>query len=151
DDRVETPRNVPPVAEPSPQSITKPMTIEREPAPAPRGAAAALANAAPGGMTPAMREEVWTIVRAAVDQALVPVGARYKEMEAKIAALQAAPPTLASPAKAAAATSAAARLASIPVQVGSVPPAPVILKADAAPASTTVPDMRPPMPSQSVR
>lgn len=149
DDRVETPRNLPPV-EASPQSITKVMP---EPvAQAARGAAAAaLANAAPAGMSAAMREEVWTIVRAAVDQAIAPIVTRQKELEAKLAAAQAAPPpTLAS--RAQQPSTATARLASIPVQMGSVPPAPVIVpKAETAPGSSTIPDMRAPAPSQSIR
>jgi hypothetical protein len=169
DEPQETPRAVPPV-EASPQSITKPMQSPIDPVPpappppAPaRGAAAALANAT-AAMSPAAREEVWVIVRAAVDQAVAPVLARQKEIEARLeraaaqvaaaqasaiaqAASQAAPATLASRAG----STATARLASIPVQMGSLSPTPPPARADTAPTSSTVPDMRSPLASQPPR
>jgi hypothetical protein len=69
------------------------------------------AVAAPGpaaaGLGSAMREEVWTIVRAAVEEAMGPIVARQRELEARVeraeravtsgAAARAAAPVLASP------------------------------------------------------
>lgn len=104
----------------APSVVTKPAGTSS-------GAAAAIANVMPSAVpvTAAMREEVWTIVRAAVDQAVAPLGTRIKELESRLeraekSGVAAAKPPPAGPAQASSATS---RLASIPVTgVSSIPP-----------------------------
>jgi hypothetical protein len=101
------------------------------------GARATTAAAAPATLSPAMREEVWTIVRAAVDEAVAPLGARIKELEAKLerAAPAAAKPTTTST------SSASSRLASIPVSMSASAPPP---RMDPIPAAAGVPRSIPP-------
>lgn len=105
----------------APSVVTKPAATSSG------AAAAAIANVMPSAVpvTAAMREEVWTIVRAAVDQAVAPLGTRIKELETRLeraeksgVSVAKAPPVV--PAQASSATS---RLASIPVSgLSSIPP-----------------------------
>jgi hypothetical protein len=73
--------------------------------------------AATAGLGSAMREEVWAIVRAAVEEAVGPIVARQRELEARLERAEREPEAsrarAAQAAPAAAATSAASRLASI--------------------------------------
>ncbi|HSO40124.1 MAG TPA: hypothetical protein VLT33_46675, partial [Labilithrix sp.] len=148
-----------------------PETPARAPAlPAARQAAASAAAA--GGLGSAMREEVWAIVRAAVDEAVSPLLVRNKELEARVeraerfaeaakggprpvgAGIPLAATAVAAPP--AGAASAASRLAalgpslpspSIPVTVGpSVAPV-AFARAEVSPGSETVPDLKPASPA----
>ncbi|MDB4945653.1 MAG: Translation initiation factor 2 [Labilithrix sp.] len=114
-----------------------------------RGAAAATTAAAAAAPLPsAMREEVWAIVRAAVEEAMGPVVARQKELEARAeraeriageaaktaAARPAPPPPLVmtnNPASAAAKLSAIGAHPSIPVAMASLAPELISLAPDA--------------------
>jgi len=101
------------------------------------------------GLGTAMREEVWAIVRAAVEEAMGPLVARQRELEARVE-------------RAERSQSASAKLASIPVAFAPslAPVAPVMVAApasplfDAAPGSvtdpgmTTIPDLKAPSSSQ---
>lgn len=93
------------------------------PAPAVKAVTATQAMASTAGLGSAMREEVWAIVRAAVEEAVGPLVARQRELEARLArvpqgAPQASPAAPAAPPAQAAAASAASRLASIPITLG---------------------------------
>jgi hypothetical protein len=122
----ETPRAMPPVA-------TSPTTN--------------VAPSASAGLGAAMREEVWTIVRAAVDEAVQPLVARQRELEARLERTER---------EAREAREAASRPraggTSIPIAASSLaPPAfvapapPPLPRADVSPGSVTTPGAR--MPS----
>lgn len=145
--------------------------------------------ASTAGLGSAMREEVWAIVRAAVEEAMGPLVARQRELEARVeraerlererandaeraprarpAAATAQTAQTAQPAPTATAvmqggaSSAAAKLASIPVAFGSVAP-PAVAPARVAvpqfeqspssvtnPGGATIPDMKAAPPYQS--
>jgi hypothetical protein len=90
------PRAVPPV-EPSPGAITKPMDRDETPIAPPTatnttrgiGGAAALAATAMPAMNTSAREETWTIVRAAVTEAIAPVLAKQKDLDKRLNELEA--------------------------------------------------------------
>jgi hypothetical protein len=148
-------------------------------APAPTAAArtagsAASAMAASAGLGSAMREEVWAIVRAAVEEAMGPLVARQRELEARVERAErfadaakggarpvgaGIPTSTAHAAPPGASSSAASRLAalgpaiSIPVVIGpSIAPvpftatAPPLPRIEAAHGSATVPDLKAPHP-----
>lgn len=101
-----------------------PSVVAKPPAAA--TAAAAIANVMPSAVpvTSAMREEVWTIVRAAVDQAVAPLGTRIKELETRLERAEKGSVQAKTAPVAAQASSASSRLASIPVTgLSSIPPA----------------------------
>jgi len=112
----------------------------RAPAPAPARAVASAASAmaAGAGLGSAMREEVWAIVRAAVEEAMGPLVARQRELEARVEraerfadaakgggrAVGAGIPTAtahAAPPGAGSASSAASRLAALGPAMSSIP------------------------------
>ena len=182
-----TPRNLPPVKPATPHSggtvrgpyQTSPGVGGPPPADAPARApalpaarpavpAAPTASAAQTGLGSAMREEVWAIVRAAVDEAVSPLLVRNRELEARVeraerfadAAKGAARPIIGAGIPAAATplvgASAASKLAALapsmaPVHVSLAPsaaPNPFPPRADLTPGSETTPDLKvPPAPA----
>jgi hypothetical protein len=151
---VTRPNSVPPAA-PTPRSVPPaPRTPSVVPAPSPalRGASPAPPPVAINALTVGMREEVWTIVRAALDEGLKPLVARQRELETRLADREREVGEL----KAREATRAAApppKAASVPVAFSLVPepvfaapkapPLPRIEPARAEPAAN-VPDAAPP-------
>jgi hypothetical protein len=112
------------------------------PIPAARGATATAAAGPGAALGSAMREEVWAIVRAAVEEAMGPVMARQRELEARVeraergggAGASARPPQAAP----------AIGMASIPVAFGpSVAP-----PAFSAPRAAAVPSVEAPPPAR---
>jgi hypothetical protein len=156
--------------DPSPQSITNPMVPmedrPRAPAPAPQTAPmpdrpppAARDLRAPAAAAPvlasAMREEVWAIVRAAVDSATAPLLARQKELEARVERaereVKARSVQTAPVAQAPAGASAASRLAAIappPATLAAAQQEP--FRIEDAPTVNTLPEPRPRAPSVPV-
>lgn len=140
----------------------------------PTNAAAARGINAPAagaqqGLGTAMREEVWAIVRAAVEEAMGPLVARQRELEARVERAEReveAERTKGARAPATAAQgggSAAAKLASIPAgNSGSIPvafgpslappaliaAAPAVPRFDNGPGSVTIPDHKAPATSE---
>ncbi|MDB4933416.1 MAG: Translation initiation factor 2, partial [Labilithrix sp.] len=104
----------------------------------------------------AMREEVWAIVRAAVEEAMGPLVARQRELEARVERAERAEREAAGRT-----ASAASRLQSIPVAFGpSIAPPPVKVPPQAVPNfdappsptnpnGTTIPDLKAAAPYQS--
>lgn len=143
--RRDVPARALPNVEPTPQSMTQKVPDAANRAPQTATAAIAATPLAPpvtstpttplvrtaAGLATTEREEVWSIVRAAVDQAIAPLGARIKDLEARLEKAERA-------AAAKPAATATQRLASIPVSVSGVPP-----KMEAIPASPAVPDLPP--------
>lgn len=144
-----TPQRLPPVVvnEPAPQSVTKPMSVppvarpasvppprmaSTPPPPVVRAASVPPAPVTPvslpQGLSASMREEVWAIVRAAVEEGIKPALAKQKELEARLAAAEAAAKARPAPAPAAAPAPAPqqpqVRMASIPVATSIAPSAP---------------------------
>jgi len=129
---------------------------------------AGAAATAQTGLGSAMREEVWAIVRAAVDEAVSPLLVRNRELEARVeraerfadAAKGAARPIIGAGIPAAAAplappvagASAASKLAALapsmaPVHVSIAPslaPNPFPPRVDLTPGAETAPDLKPP-------
>jgi hypothetical protein len=146
DAAVMTPRSEPsaqtPRAVPAPAPATQAQAAPAMPSPATQGSpspigsrAAVNATAAvTAGLGSAMREEVWAIVRAAVEEAVGPLVARQRELEARLARAESQPRAEAprEPERAAQA------FASIPITTGpSLAPAasPVIPRSPAVPTS----------------
>jgi hypothetical protein len=98
-----------------PPVIPAPLPAAGVPA-SPKAATASHAMASTAGLGSAMREEVWAIVRAAVEEAVGPLVARQRELEARLERAEREPDAGASRARAAQpappAASAASRLAS---------------------------------------
>jgi len=130
------------------------------PTPATRGATASpTAAAAAAGLGSAMREEVWAIVRAAVEEAMGPVVARQRELEARVERAERSGSTSAAGRPASVAPPGAT--GSIPVAFGPslAPPAFAAKGAGRAPTfdaetssgssgGTTIPDMKAAAPYQ---
>jgi hypothetical protein len=114
-----TPVNpVAPAAPPTPS----PAQHRIEPVPASMGSASRALDAAIPGLSAAMREQVWAIVRAAVDESLAPVQQKLRDVETK---LERAASTKAAPIPVATQHVAQPqRLASLPPVDSSIPPAP---------------------------
>lgn len=144
----------------------------RAPAPPAARVVAGAAATAQTGLGSAMREEVWAIVRAAVDEAVSPLLVRNRELEARVdraerfadaakgaarpiigAGIPAAATPLAPPVAGASAASKLAALAPsmegdrAPVHVSLAPslsPNPFPPRVDLTPGSETAPDLKPP-------
>ena len=117
---------------------------------APRaGGTASHAIAATAGLGSAMREEVWAIVRAAVEEAVGPLVARQRELEARLERAEREPARAPQTAPQGSGTSAAARLAQIagPAAVAPAPLGPALLPAVFKPVdSATNLDLAPSLP-----
>ncbi|AKV03400.1 Translation initiation factor 2 [Labilithrix luteola] len=136
-----------------PAKVAPALPTKGEPTPAaPTVAAVASAAAAQAvqaatnaSLSTAMREEVWTIVRAAVTEAMTPVVARQKDLEAQLDTAAKVKPAAAPPPVPVAAAAAAAPVvaaASAPKHVSAPPPAktasiPVSVSASSPPVVTS--------------
>ena len=74
----------PGIGEGAPAPVVAPARAVAGPTPAARTATASPATPSGAGLGSAMREEVWAIVRAAVEEAMGPVVARQRELEARV-------------------------------------------------------------------
>lgn len=162
----ETPREMPAAQRVTPVNPVAPPSPKVEPVPAAMGSASRALDAAVPGLSSAMREQVWAIVRAAVDESLAPVQAKLREVETKLekaekAAVPAAKPAAASvvtapipspaidaPTPIAPAVKVSAAPAAIPVSLA--PAAAVsVAPAAAAPTAADAPAVRPTFTSTS--